>query len=99
MKSILPTQLKQRISASEKITILDVREEWEYEEVNIGAMNMPLASIPERMDEIKNLKHEEVIVHCRTGMRSEKAQKYLSQNGFTHVVNLQGGIEGYLNVE
>ncbi|MDN4165221.1 rhodanese-like domain-containing protein [Cytophagales bacterium LB-30] len=96
MEDITPVELKKRISANENLHIVDVREVWEYEEKNIGALNIPLNTLPERLEEIEHWKNEELIVHCRSGARSANAKKYLEQQGFTKVRNLLQGIEGYI---
>lgn len=90
-------ELKERMAANEPLNIIDVREEWEYNENNIGAKLIPLGSLPSRIDEIEHLQDEEVIVHCKSGRRSANAQQYLEQQGFTNVRNLTGGIDAFLN--
>lgn len=96
MEDITAEELKQRMAKKELLHVIDVREEWEYDEKNIGVKNIPLGSLPQRVDELKPLKDEELIVHCRSGKRSANAKKYLEQQGFTKVRNLLEGIEGYL---
>jgi rhodanese-related sulfurtransferase len=44
------------------------------------------------LDEIAHLKNEEVIVHCRSGARSNNAKLFMMENGFTNVRNLLGGM-------
>ncbi len=89
-------ELKERIAKKEDLNIIDVREEWEYEEQNIGALLIPLALLPQRIEEIADWKNKEIIVHCRSGARSSQAQKYLQSQGFEHVRNLTGGIIKFL---
>lgn len=89
-------ELKERLANKEVLNIIDVREDWEYEEQNIGAKLIPLASLPQRIEEIEEWKEKEVIVHCRSGARSSQAQKYLQSQGFMHVRNLTGGIIKFL---
>lgn len=95
MREITVQELKARQASNEALNIIDVREQWEYEEDNIGAQLIQLGDIASRVSEIENLRHEEVIVHCKTGGRSGRAQKYLVSQGFTNVLNLIGGIEEY----
>ncbi len=97
MEDITCEELKKRIDGSEDLIIIDVREPWEYEEKNMGAQLLPLQELPNRLEEISAYKEQEVIVHCRSGARSETAKKYLQSQGFQHVRNLIGGIEAYLN--
>lgn len=98
MKDITPNELKERIEKNEALNIIDVREEWEYAEKNIGAKNIPLNSLPHRIDELDDLKNKEVIVHCKSGRRSAQAKKFMEQHGFTKVRNLEKGIEGYSSI-
>ena len=85
-------ELKERMDNNETLYIIDVREENEYEEFNIGAQLIPLGELPERLDEIKADKDAEIIVHCRSGARSGRAQQYLSSEGYSNVRNLVGGM-------
>lgn len=85
-------ELQERLEQGETINLIDVREEYEYEDFNLGGTLIPLGEIPDRLDEIKHLRDEEVIVHCRSGKRSESAQKFLQSQGFSNVRNLIGGV-------
>jgi len=98
MEDIYPDQLKQRLENQEKLNMVDVREEWENEENNIGGINIPLGTLPHRLDELEHLKDEELIVFCRTGNRSGNAKKYLETQGFCKVRNLMEGIVGYMEL-
>lgn len=96
MPDITPTELHQRQQAGETPTILDVREPWEFEESRIpGAQNIPLGSLPQQLDDLEELKDQEVIVHCKSGARASAAKAFLTQQGFTNVRNLTGGILAY----
>lgn len=92
MEDITVEELKQRIEANENLHIVDVREEYEFDEFNIGAQLIPLGELPDRVSEIEHLKDEELIVHCRSGARSGRAKDYLTSLGFTKVRNLIGGM-------
>ncbi|HMF63665.1 MAG TPA: molybdopterin-synthase adenylyltransferase MoeB [Edaphobacter sp.] len=85
-------QLKQKLDAREDIFVLDVREPHEYPIANLGAPLIPVGSIESRIAEIAAHKNDEVVVHCRSGARSQKAALALKQAGFTNVSNLAGGI-------
>lgn len=87
--------LKERLDAGEQLNLFDVREPDEYEADNIGATLIPLGELPYRVDELDGLQDEEVIVHCRSGARSARAQQYLEENGFTNVRNVTGGMLAY----
>lgn len=88
-------ELKERLEKGEKLNLFDVREPNEYAEDNIGATLIPLGELPYRFEELEGLEDEEVIVHCRSGARSARAQQFLEENGFNNVRNLIGGILEY----
>jgi rhodanese-related sulfurtransferase len=62
---------------------------------NIEGLLIPLADLPHRIEEIEDWRDEEVLVHCRSGKRSETAQHYMENQGFTNVRNVIGGILAY----
>ena len=79
------------IQGLEDVYVLDVREQYEYDEKHIpGVTLLPMSEIQNRLDEVP--KDKEVIVTCRTGNRSGQVTQFLSQNGFDNVHNMQGGI-------
>jgi adenylyltransferase/sulfurtransferase len=83
-------ELKQRIDAGEKPYILDVREPHEYRIAQISGTLIPLNDVPNRLSEID--REREIIVHCRSGVRSQRVAEFLKQQGYPRVVNLAGGI-------
>jgi rhodanese-related sulfurtransferase len=85
-------ELKNRLDAGEKIHLIDVREPFEFEEFNLGGELIPLSTLPGKLEDLEDLKNEEVIVHCRSGARSGTAKMFLNQSGFTNVRNLIGGV-------
>ncbi|QQC58803.1 rhodanese-like domain-containing protein [Rothia kristinae] len=81
----------------EDAKILDVREDYEWEEGHIErAQHLPLADIPARYGEIPL--DEDVYVICRSGGRSLKATEYLNQNGFD-AINVKGGMGAWQDAE
>jgi sulfur-carrier protein adenylyltransferase/sulfurtransferase len=84
--------LKKKLDAKENIFVLDVREPHEVPIASIGAPLIPVGSLAERVGEIAAHKNDEVIIHCRSGARSQKAALILKEAGFTNVSNLAGGI-------
>ncbi len=75
--------------------VLDVREPHEAQIVTLGATMIPVGSIEQRIGELKGREHEEILVHCKTGGRSQKAALLLKQHGFTNVKNVAGGITAW----
>jgi len=84
-------QVVARVKDRPDVYLLDVREQWEYDEGHIpGVTLLPMDQVPNRLDEIP--KDKEVIVTCRSGNRSGQVTNYLLQNGFDNVHNMKGGI-------
>lgn len=76
--------------------LIDVREPYEYDIVNIGAELIPLATVTEQADKFN--KDIPVVVHCKMGGRSAKAIRELEDKfGFTNLYNLKGGILAYID--
>jgi molybdopterin/thiamine biosynthesis adenylyltransferase/rhodanese-related sulfurtransferase len=84
-------ELKRKLDAKEDVFVLDVREPHEYQIVNLGAKLIPLGEVALRSVELGD-KDREIVVHCKSGARSQKAALALKAAGFTHVENLAGGI-------
>mgnify|MGYP000526470852 FL=1 len=85
-------ELKERLDKGENLNLIDVREEYEFDEFNIGAKLIPLGELPDRLEEIDAWKDQEILVHCRSGARSGRAKEYLESEGFTNVRNVLGGM-------
>jgi len=83
-------ELKQRMDAGEELFVLDVREPYEYQIAQIGGKLIPQNDVPGRLAEIP--RDREIIVHCRSGARSQRIAEYLKQQGYPDVVNVAGGI-------
>ena len=92
MEDITVSELKERLDQGEKFHFIDVREEWEYEEDNLGADNIPLGELAHQLSHLDKIKDEEIVIHCRSGARSGNAKKFMEMNGFSQVRNVLGGI-------
>ncbi len=90
MKEITVEELKLKIDNKEDFQLIDVREEFEYETSNINGENIPLANVLAEAEKIA--KDKLVVVHCRSGKRSQQAIKMLEGKDFNNLVNLKGGI-------
>lgn len=95
MEDITVSELKERLERGEKFHFIDVREEWEYEEDNLGADNIPLGELAHQLSQLEKIKDEEIVIHCRSGARSGNAKKFMETNGFSKVRNVLGGIVAY----
>ncbi len=72
-------------------TVIDVRESWEFNEGHIsGALLIPLAELPSRLDEIPT--GRAIVLVCRSGGRSMQAYSYLKDQGINDVHNMRGGM-------
>jgi adenylyltransferase/sulfurtransferase len=90
---IEPSELKQLMDAGEPFVLVDVREPHEWEICNLGGQLIPLSQLPSRVHELSSA--DEIVVMCRSGMRSARAVDFLRQAGFRKVKNLRGGILGW----
>jgi len=96
MTNITAEEVKQRLDAGEKLNLIDVREPHENAEFNIGGTLFPLGRVQSmQIEDIENLRNEEVICYCRSGNRSGIAAMVLEQMGFTNTKNLEGGMLGW----
>lgn len=95
MEDITVEDLKSKLDKNDKFVFLDVREEWEYEDDNLEAKNIPLGDLPSRLEELEEFKDQEIIIHCRSGARSGNAKKFLESKGYAKVRNVLGGILAY----
>lgn len=93
---IAPEVVKQMMDAGKTFKLIDVRGEGEYEISRIvGSTLIPLDIIEERRIEKLNglQKTDEIVLHCKAGVRSMKAAKALMDIGFSNVKSMRGGIE------
>ena len=96
MNTITAEEVKARLAAGEKLNLVDVREPHENAEFNIGGILHPLGKIQTmQVEELEDLKDEEVIVYCRSGNRSGQACLILDTMGFKNTKNLVGGMMGW----
>ena len=85
-----PVELAARLRAGD-VDLIDVREpnEWEFARIP-GARLIPMGEFPEAAAELD--RSRDIVVQCRSGMRSGKVVRQLQEAGFTKVWNLAGGI-------
>lgn len=92
MADITVQELKQRMDAGEELTIIDVRELYEWEDAHITDNHIPMGDVPGKLAGMEAQKEAEIIVHCRSGGRSGQIAMFMAQRGFTNVRNLAGGM-------
>jgi adenylyltransferase/sulfurtransferase len=88
---ITPIEVKKKMDAREPFVLIDVREPHERQICGIpGSKLIPLGEVPRRMAELNSA--DEIVVHCKSGVRSAKAVDLLMKSGFLKIHNLKGGI-------
>ncbi len=89
-------ELKERMDRHADFVLVDVREPSEQDICRIpGAQLIPLGQLSERFGEIP--RDREVILHCRSGIRSARAAHFLRGRGYQNVHNLEGGILAWID--
>ena len=89
-------EVKRKLDLSDNFTLVDVREPSEYDICKIdGSILIPLGEIEEMKPQNLNgiAKSDQIILHCKAGVRSLKAAKVLKKIGFENVKSMAGGIE------
>lgn len=90
---ITPEQLKQKLDAKEELTVLDVREPWEFDTAHIaGSKLIPMNEIPARVNQELD-PEDHIVVMCHHGVRSANVAAWMQQQGFERVQSLRGGID------
>src|SRR5262249_10895297 len=86
-----PVEVKSKIDRHDPFVLLDVREphEWQIGHIPYAKL-IPLGDLPKRVNELNSA--DEIVAHCKSGMRSAKAVDFLKQAGFRKVKNMKGGI-------
>jgi rhodanese-related sulfurtransferase len=93
METISVLEVNDRLAKGERLNLVDVREPSEHAEFNIGGLLIPLGKIQHmEVDELEELKTQELICYCRSGNRSGQACQILDAMGFTNTKNLTGGM-------
>ena len=94
MDLITAKELKQGLEEN-TIFLLDIREPYECNIASIGGLQIPMAEVPAKVNEIDRSK--KVVVMCRTGKRAEAVANLLQCDyNFPNVAVLAGGIESWI---
>ena len=89
-------QLKPRLERQDAFLLLDVREPQEFQICRIpGSVLIPLGDLSSRLSEVEG--RDDIVVHCKSGVRSGKAVKLLREAGYSKARNLKGGILAWIN--
>lgn len=95
MRQLTPRGLQARLAAGGDLPLLlDVREPWEFGICQIpGARLIPMRQIVASLSQLE--RNRETVVICHHGIRSQQVAGYLEHQGFTNVINLQGGVAAW----
>ena len=92
---ITPEEVKSKLDAGESLTLLDVREPWEWETARIdGAKLMSMGDVPARAHQELD-PEDHVVVLCHHGVRSMNVTVWLRQQGFEQAQSMRGGIDAW----
>lgn len=96
MKQFRPAELAAYLQSGAKPTLLDVREEWEWNICHLpDAVRVSLRELSARVDALDLDKADEMVVICHHGVRSYHAALFLESQGFVNVINLSGGVAAW----
>jgi sulfur-carrier protein adenylyltransferase/sulfurtransferase len=91
LPEITPRELAAKLSQGDDLDLIDVREPQEYEIARIeGARLIPLGQVTHALPSLDPTR--EVVVMCKSGIRSARVVRLLQKSGFARVRNLAGGI-------
>jgi hydroxyacylglutathione hydrolase len=96
INEIEPDELNELIQTGDDVTIIDLRQSWEYGSGHIpGAISLPIMELPRRRNEIPQ--DRPVVLQCYHGISSLDAAGYLIENGWEidKIRSLSGGMSGW----
>ena len=90
-------ELKAKLEAAEAFEFIDCREQGEWDEGHIaGATLIPLSEFPTKYENVLTDKNKTIVIQCRSGKRSMNACMFLLSKGYNNLINLEGGILGWM---
>lgn len=94
VRELHPAVLASRLTSGAAITVIDVREPWEWETARLAiARHIPLGEFARAAASLE--RGDEIVIYCHHGVRSRAAANHLAEQGFTRLWNLSGGIDRY----
>jgi rhodanese-related sulfurtransferase len=105
---LMPWDLEEVMQASSGIVLLDIREPYEFEAMHIaGSINVPRGILEsaceydyeETEPMLAEARHQDIVVICRSGLRSVLAADVMQKMGFENVKSLKTGLRGWSDYE
>jgi rhodanese-related sulfurtransferase len=95
MREFSAGQLHQHLATTDSDPLLlDVREAWEFRICHIeGSQLIPMGQLVAALNTLDP--QRETVVICHHGIRSRQVARYLDYQGFTNVINLNGGVDAW----
>lgn len=89
-----PKAFKSKIDSPKSTCLIDVREEYEFEDLNVGGKNIPMGAVKQQLEDLRG--NNEIHIICKSGNRSKAVAYYLSKELTSCTVySCQGGIQAY----
>jgi len=104
VEELMPWDLEETLQASSGVVLLDIREPYEFEAMHIaGSINVPRGILEsaceydyeETEPALAEARHQDIIVICRSGLRSVLAADVMQKMGFESVKSLKTGLRGW----
>lgn len=95
MNEIAPSELKKMIEENANIQIIDIRDDYVFEDFNLGGTNIPLENVINNKAQFENDK--KTVFICNSGKRSSAIARTLTvRHQLPNIYSLKGGIEAYV---
>lgn len=94
---IINSSIFNELKNKEDVLFIDVREDYEYEDNNVGGINIPMGEINAKLDMLSN--HPSILFCCKSGKRSNAIGYHLNQKfPEKNIYSLEGGLESIQNL-
>lgn len=90
-----PVEVNEKMQNEDDFVLLDIRDAHEYaiDGYIEGSVRIPMGELTMRVNELD--KNQEIVVYCRTGGRSARVATWMRQQGFSNVLDLDGGVHAW----
>ncbi len=89
--------LNEKLKNKENFILIDCRETAEWNEAHVKeATLLPLSEFETKYQDVLKDKNQEIVIICRSGRRSMNACMFLNQQGYETLINVEGGILGWI---